>query len=58
MLDHIAFSRSLYQFWTETEIFNEILPDESIAFATDIKYPESDHAPVNAIFELLDEWLP
>jgi exonuclease III len=27
-------------------------PGESIAFASDVKYPESDHAPVIAEFEL------
>lgn len=58
MLDHVAVSGSLYPFWRGTEIFNELLPDESIAFATDIKYPESDHAPVIAAFELPDDWLP
>jgi endonuclease/exonuclease/phosphatase family metal-dependent hydrolase len=58
MLDHVAVSGSLYPYWKETEIFNELLPDESIAFATDLKYPESDHAPVIATFELPDDWLP
>ncbi|MEM9748885.1 MAG: endonuclease, partial [Actinomycetota bacterium] len=33
------------------EIHNEILHDESLAFAGDAKFPESDHAPVVAEFE-------
>jgi hypothetical protein len=37
-----------------TEIHNEYLPDESGAFCTDVKFPESDHAPVVAQFTLLD----
>ena len=31
---------------------NEVLHDESAAFAVDRKYPESDHAPVLARFNL------
>lgn len=38
-----------------TEIHNEYLPDESGAFRTDAKFPESDHAPVVAHFSLLDK---
>jgi hypothetical protein len=34
-----------------SEIHNEILHDESAAFAIDRKYPESDHAPVVATFD-------
>jgi hypothetical protein len=33
-----------------SEIHNEILHDESAAFAIERKYPESDHAPVVATF--------
>ena len=29
-----------------------LLHDESIAFASNVKYPKSDHAPVIAEFEL------
>jgi exonuclease III len=36
---------------TAAQIHNEVLHDESIAFATDRQYPESDHAPVVATFE-------
>lgn len=58
MLDHVIVSNILYPYWTGTDIFNELLPDKSIAFATDIKYPESDHAPVIAKFNLPENWLP
>lgn len=51
MIDHLLVSRSLLSFYRHTEIHNEILHDESIAFAEDKIYPESDHAPVIAAFE-------
>jgi exonuclease III len=46
MLDHVLVSQALYPDWIETDIFNEVLHDESLAFATDVTFPESDHAPV------------
>lgn len=52
MLDHILVSRLLLANYKGCEIHNELLHDESIAFATDKHYPESDHAPVVAAFEL------
>lgn len=52
MLDHLLASRRLLTFYRGTEIHNELLHDESLAFATDPKYPESDHAPVVAAFDL------
>lgn len=52
MIDHVLVSRSLLAFYRGAEIHNELLHDESSAFATDIKFPESDHAPVVAAFEL------
>ncbi len=52
MLDHILVSRSLLPYYEGTEIHNETLSDESIAFATDDKYPESDHAPILAKFKI------
>ena len=52
MLDHILVSRSLMAFYRGAEIHNEALPDESGAFRTDVKFPESDHAPVVAEFDL------
>lgn len=51
MIDHILGSRSMVASFSHTEIHNEILPDESIAYASDMKFPESDHAPVVAAFE-------
>ncbi len=50
MIDHIIVSRALFRYYRYTEIHNEILPDESGAFRTDVKFPESDHAPVVAEF--------
>ena len=52
MLDHLLVSRSMLAYYRGSEIHNEILHDESVAFATDKKFPESDHAPVIAEFEL------
>ena len=50
LLDQILVSRALLAAHDEVEIHNELLHDESIAFATDVLYPESDHAPVIADF--------
>lgn len=52
MLDHIIVSRPLMGFFRNAEIHNEALPDESGAFRQDVKFPESDHAPVIAEFDL------
>jgi endonuclease/exonuclease/phosphatase family metal-dependent hydrolase len=52
MIDHIIVSRALLAYFRGAEIHNEVLPDESGAFRTDVKFPESDHAPVVAEFEL------
>lgn len=51
MIDHILASRRMVAAFMHTEIHNETVPDESIAFATDRKFPESDHAPVVACFD-------
>lgn len=50
MLDHILVTRNLLAHYRDSEIHNELLHDESAAFAVDRKYPESDHAPVVATF--------
>lgn len=50
MLDHLLVSRPILAGYKGTEIHNEKLHDESIAFALDVKFPESDHAPVVAEF--------
>ena len=53
MLDHMLITRNLLAHYRGSEIHNEILHDESAAFAVDRKYPESDHAPVVATFDFL-----
>jgi endonuclease/exonuclease/phosphatase family metal-dependent hydrolase len=50
MLDHMLITRNLLAHYRGSEIHNEVLHDESAAFAVDRKYPESDHAPVVATF--------
>ena len=45
-------SRPLAAFYHGAEIHNEALPDESGPFRSDVKFPESDHAPVVAEFVL------
>jgi endonuclease/exonuclease/phosphatase family metal-dependent hydrolase len=52
MLDHILVSRTMLAYFKGSEVHNELLHDESIVFASKIFYPESDHAPVIAGFEL------
>ena len=54
MIDHLLVSRPLLAHYRGSEIHNELLHDESVAFGTDVKFPESDHAPVIAEFELPD----
>ena len=54
MIDHLLISRTLLAHYRGSEIHNELLHDESVAFGTDVKFPESDHAPVIAEFELQD----
>jgi exonuclease III len=52
MLDHVLVSRPLFRYFSHAEIHNEALPDESGAFRVDTEFPESDHAPVIAKFDL------
>lgn len=54
MFDHLMISRGLLHYYVSARVLNETLKDESIAFATDDKYPGSDHAPVVAEF-IVDE---
>ena len=54
MLDHLLVSRTLLAHYRGTEIHNELRHDESVAFGTDVKFPESDHAPMVTEFELPD----
>ena len=44
-------SRRMMASFVNAEIHNELIHDESIAFATDSKFPESDHAPMVAEFD-------
>lgn len=50
MLDHLLVTRNLLAHYRGAEIHNELLHDESVAFGTDRKFPESDHAPVVVTF--------
>jgi len=52
MLDHMLVTRNLLAHYRGSEIHNEVLHDDSQSFATDRKFPESDHAPVVATFDL------
>ncbi len=52
LLDHILISQGMLPYYQNSEIHNELLHDESIAFATDDKFPESDHAPFIVNFRL------
>lgn len=54
MLDHLLVCRGLLAYYRGSEVHNELLHDETIAFATEGKFPESDHSPVIAEFELPD----
>ncbi len=51
LLDHMLVTRNLLAHYRGAEIHNEILHDESAAFAKDTKFPESDHAPMIATFD-------
>ncbi|MFE2266628.1 endonuclease/exonuclease/phosphatase family protein [Streptomyces griseosporeus] len=51
MIDHMLVTRNLLAQYRGSEIHNELLHDDSLAFATDDKFPESDHAPVVATFD-------
>lgn len=51
MIDHLLVSRNMLEYYRGAEIHNELLHDESVNFTDDKLFPESDHAPVIAIFE-------
>lgn len=55
MIDHVLASRALLATSEQTEIHNEYLPDESGPFRTDVRFPESGHAPVVAQFSMADD---
>ncbi len=48
MIEHIIASRAFFRSFQHAEVHNEALPDKSSAFRTDVKFPESDHAPLIA----------
>jgi predicted extracellular nuclease len=52
MLDHMLISRAMIPYYRFAEIHNEILHDESLAYAYDEKFPESDHAPFVVEFDI------
>ena len=52
MLDHLLVTGNLLAHFRGSEIHDELLRDESQSFATDVKFPESDHAPVVATCDL------
>ncbi len=52
MIDHLLVSRSLLAYYRGGEIHNELLHDESIGTSSDRLFPESDHAPIIAEFEI------
>lgn len=52
LLDHMLISRNMLNVYVRSEIHNETLHDESISFAFDTKFPESDHAPFIAEFDV------
>jgi endonuclease/exonuclease/phosphatase family metal-dependent hydrolase len=52
LLDHMLVSRPMMASFMVAEIHNELIHDESIAFAFDVKFPESDHAPMVAEFDI------
>jgi hypothetical protein len=51
MRDHMPITRNQLAACRDAETHNGILHDESVAFAGDRRYPESDHAPVVAFFD-------
>ncbi|MHC4875579.1 MAG: endonuclease/exonuclease/phosphatase family protein [Planctomycetota bacterium] len=51
LLDHILVSQEMFGRFVNAEIHNESLHDESLPFAFDVKYPDSDHAGFVAKFQ-------
>ena len=54
ILDYLLVTRNLLTHYRGWEIHNELLHDESAAFAVDRKFRESDHAPGVATFHFDD----
>lgn len=51
MLDHLLISRPLLGWYLDTEIHNEDLGDELVAYRGVLNPPDSHHAPVVASFQ-------
>jgi endonuclease/exonuclease/phosphatase family metal-dependent hydrolase len=54
MLDHLLVSAQLRKSHRATDVFNDALPDEYLAWAKGVHFAGSFHAPVIADFELPD----
>lgn len=54
MLDHILVSRAMLAYFRGIEIHNELLHDQTVLYKVKVFFPESDHAPVIAEFEVPD----
>lgn len=54
LLDHMLISKAMIPYYRYSAVYNETLHDESVGFATEQKFPESDHAPFVAEFEIPD----
>jgi exonuclease III len=52
MVDHILASRALFAHFSGTDIHNEMLENELVAYSRIERPPESLHAPVVAMFDL------
>lgn len=52
LLDHVLMSQAVLPYFRYGQIHNENLHDESLPFMSDLKYPESDHAPFVAAFDV------
>jgi hypothetical protein len=50
MIDHVLASREPLALYRGAEVQNELLHDESVAFAGDVEFPESDPVPAIAEF--------
>ena len=53
MLDHMLISRNLLAYYRGSEIHNEVLHDESAAFALRPQVPRTRSRPVAATFDIL-----
>ena len=51
MIDHLLVSRVLLPWYRGAEIYNEVLPDESVC-----ETPDSDHAPLVGVFAVPGGW--